>query len=1513
VPSDRVPQTIKEHHMRVMFMLGAAALFCARADAVQPCTISGTGQDGQVQAGTVVACGALTMNNFQVLGTTGDASGIVDTITASDLTGTAVVSFNPNLFGTQSELFLFRVSGGINQIKVSTAGQGATVTETACANPIPTAGGLAFSCTDPTGTLPEQPLAQVAVASTTLNQPMISPAFATAPVVYIIETIAATGPNARLSQFASGFDLPLTISPGSPLPSGDLGVGYSTNLTVTGGTGQGYTWSITAGALPNGLALSSGANCFSSVCQILGTPTASGTSNFTLQVVDSGLNTATAAFALTINPAPVITTGSPLPPGTQGANYLQTLAVSGGTAPFLWQVQQGEEPANLPAGLSLNSSTGQISGIPTAPGTSNFTILVTDSYDLGATMAFALTINPPPLIVTQSLPNGTVGVNYAQTVVATGGTPPLVWNYTGTLPAGLLLNSGSGLISGIPTAAGTSNFTILVSDSYGVVASQALSITTYLPLTITTNSPLPGATEGANYSQTLIASGGSGGYNWSLPCLNCNVRLRPRASGNALPPGLSLNSATGQISGVPTTPGITNFTIEVTDSTQNICEKAFSLTVNPPPAIATNSLPAGTVGAIYSQTVVATGGTAPLVWTVSAGALPAGLSLNSSTGLVSGTPTAAGTSNITLQVTDANASAASKPFTLTIASALVIGNSSPLPPATVGANYTQVLAATGGTAPLLWTVTAGALPAGLALNSGTGQITGKPTAPGAFNFTIQVADANGATGAKPFALTVNPAPAIGTTALPAGTVGVPYSQAVAVTGGTPPLLWTVNVGTLPAGLSLNSGTGLISGTPTVSGTYTFGIQVTDSNQATASKVYVLVVSFSPVITSNSPLPGGSVGASYSQTLAVSGGTPPYTWSLTAGTLPAGLSLNSATGQISGTPTTAATSSFTIQVVDSQKLTANKSFALVVSVGPVITTTSPLPAATASAKYLLALKATGGTVPYIWTLSQGSLPAGLSLNSATGAISGTPTVAGAASFTVEVTDANLGTSTAPFTLTVNPGLSIPNAAFPNPSVGAPYSQTISLSGGTAPFTYALTAGALPAGLTLNSASGLISGTPTTTGTASFTIQITDSNGATVSQQFKLTVNPQLTITTASPLAGGTAGVTYSLALLATGGAQPYTWAVSAGALPAGLSLNSGTGQIGGKPTAGGTANFTVQVTDSNKATATAQFALTIASNPAIVTATLPSPALGATYSAQLSATGTGAPFAWSISGGALPDGLTLSSGGMISGKPSAPGTFTFTVLVTDAANNTTTSTYTLIVPQVPLALTIQAPSGPASPQQQLPITLTLPQAYPVDLAGELVLQFTPNPATPVVDPAIQFSSGGGTVTFQIPAGQTSAVFAQSPLMLQTGTVAGSIVLTATATAGGVAVTLSNSPEVTLSLPQEPPVFSAVVQPASSGFNVVVTGYSNTRDITQATFTFAAQAGTQIQTTDFTPTGVAAAFQSWYASDASSPFGSQFLYTQPFSVTTGSASSLQSVTVTLTNSQGVSAAVTVTTGF
>src|ERR1017187_1510820 len=560
----------------------------------------------------------------------------------------------------------------------------------------------------------------------------------------------------------------------------------------------------------------------------------------------------------------------------------------------------------------------------------------------------------------------------------------------------------------------------------------------------------------------------------------------------------------------------------------------------------------------------------------------------------------------------------------------------------------------------------------------------------------------------------------------------------------------------------------------------------------------------PVITSNSPLPAGTVGVNYSQTLAASGGTPPYIWTVTTGTLPAGLSLNSAT--ISGTPTTAGASNFSIQVSDSQGLIATKSFSLSINAALVITTSSPLPAGTVSAKYAQTLKATGGAVPYTWALSGGSLPAGLSLNPATGAIGGTPTASGAVNFIIQVTDAKRVTATAPFTLTINAALTITNAVLPSCTVGANCSQTVSLNGGTGPYTYVVSAGALPAGLSLNSTSGQISGTPTTSGVSSFTIQVTDSNGATASQQYKLTINPPLTITTTSPLTGGTA-------------------------------------------------NITIQITDANGAAASAPFTLTIAANPAITTATLPPPALGSPYSTQLSATGSGAPFTWSISSGSLPGGLTLSTGGLISGTPAAPGTFTFSVLATDASNNTASITYSLTVPQVPLALTIQAPSSTALPQQQLPITLTLPQAYPVDLAGELVLQFTPNQTAPVVDPAIQFSTGGGTVAFQIPAGQTSAVFPQSPLAVQTGTVAGAIVLTANVTAGGVPVTLSNSPGGTVNLPQEPPaILSVVIQQVSSGFNVLVTGYSNTREVTQATFTFTPASGSQLQTGSFPLTNV-----------------------------------------------------------
>ena len=229
---------------------------------------------------------------------------------------------------------------------------------------------------------------------------------------------------------------------------------------------------------------------------------------------------------------------------------------------------------------------------------------------------------------------------------------------------------------------------------------------------------------------------------------------------------------------------------------------------------------------------------------------------------------------------------------------------------------------------------------------------------------INVTEINGLTfPGDPSDPPVAVAPTITTTSpLPTGTVGTAYSQTFAATGGTTPRTWSVSAGTLPAGLSLSSA-GVLSGTPTTAATYSFTVQVTGGG--TATKVFSVTINPAAValsITTASPLPAGTVGTAYSQTFAATGGTTPRTWSVSAGTLPAGLSLSSA-GVLSGTPTTAAAYSFTVQVTGGG--TATKAFSVTINPAAValsITTASPLPAGTVGTAYSQTFAATGGTTP-----------------------------------------------------------------------------------------------------------------------------------------------------------------------------------------------------------------------------------------------------------------------------------------------------------------------------------------------------------------------------------------------------------------------------------------------------------------------------------------------------------------------------------------------------------------------
>ena len=229
--------------------------------------------------------------------------------------------------------------------------------------------------------------------------------------------------------------------------------------------------------------------------------------------------------------------------------------------------------------------------------------------------------------------------------------------------------------------------------------------------------------------------------------------------------------------------------------------------------------------------------------------------------------------------------------------------------------------------------------------------------------------------------------------------------------------------------------------------------------------------------------------------------------MTVGTLPAGLTLTGP-GVLAGTPTTAATSSFTIRGADANNCAVTVAYSTVIAAAPVPPPTCPaitlapstLPNGTSGVAYSQTITGSGGTAPYSFGVTAGALPAGLTLTGP-GVLAGTPTTVGTSSFTIRGTDANgcfketsatLVIAAAPVPPPNCPVITLAPTTLPSPAVEVFYSQTITASGGTAPYTFGVTAGALPAGLTLTSA-GLLSGRATTAGTSTFTIRGTDANG------------------------------------------------------------------------------------------------------------------------------------------------------------------------------------------------------------------------------------------------------------------------------------------------------------------------------------------------------------------------------------------------------------------------------------
>ncbi|MCX5884570.1 MAG: putative Ig domain-containing protein [Proteobacteria bacterium] len=656
---------------------------------------------------------------------------------------------------------------------------------------------------------------------------------------------------------------------------------------------------------------------------VAGTPLKTDTYQFTVEVLDDSGRTEEKTFTLYVDDPLTITT-SRLNDGVIGSDYNQTLNASGGYGAYNWSIYSG----NLPSGLSLDSKTGIISGTPTEATYTTIVLSVSDDDDRITYKDFTIQVVNPLQILTTSLPDGLKNEYYSEAIRLDGGIKPFTFSYAGQLPAGLTLNTSTGVISGTPTASGLTNVSITVTDStYPTHQSvtQNLSIRITTQLVITTSAVLPNAKKGITINPILlVAKGGVSPYSWALIT-------------GLMPAGMNLNQQTGELTGLPTNKGDFVFTINVTDTNGATAQKEFFWHVSDTLSIMTGAIPDGAKDIPYSFTLIATGGLQPYSWRLKNGTLPTGLSINGSTGTISGNPTTKQTFSFTIEVSDSDSPAqtAEKTYIMEVLDDLYIYTKT-IPNGRINEPYTTTVMAKLGTPPYSWRLESGVLPTGFTLitSPSVATLEGTPTASGTYTFSLEVSDSGTPVkhATRQFTIDIYGDVKFETTALKTANRGIPYSDNIIVSGGTLPYSYKLTSGNLPQGLTLNSTSGHISGTPdsTTSQSSTFTVRVIDSGSPPDSveKEFVIYV-VDPLSITTQDIQSALQKSFYQTTFSGQGGLSPYHWSIQSGNLPQGLQLDEATGVLSGIPVVCGTFDFTVQLTDSSPVpnTTMKTFNL----------------------------------------------------------------------------------------------------------------------------------------------------------------------------------------------------------------------------------------------------------------------------------------------------------------------------------------------------------------------------------------------------------------------------------------------------------------------------------------------------------------------------------------------------------------------------------------------------------
>jgi Putative Ig domain len=842
--------------------------------------------------------------------------------------------------------------------------------------------------------------------------------------------------------------------------------------------------------------------------------------------------------------------------------------------------------AKLPAGLSINAHTGVISGVPTDSdfGSNPITVTATDAHGKAISESFQLAVGDSgptaTAIANQSAYEGqSFSINVSSHFAAPAAGDALT--FSAKLPAGLSINAHTGVISGVPTDSdfGSSPITVTATDAHGKAISESFHLAV--------GDSGPTATAIANQSA----------YEGQSFSINVSSHFAAPAAGDALtfsaklPAGLSINAHTGVISGVPTNSdfGSNPITVTATDAHGKAISESFQLAVGDSgptaTAIANQSAYEGQSFLLNVSTHFVAPATGDAL-TFSA-KLPAGLSINAHTGVISGVPTDSdfGSNPIMVTATDAHGKAISESFQLAVGdsgpTATAIANQSAYEGQSFSLNVSTHFVAPAAGDALTFSAK---LPTGLSINAHTGIISGVPTDSDFGNNTVTVTatDAHGKAISESFQLAVGDSgPTATAIANQSAVEGHAYSLNVSSHFQAPAAGDTLTFSAkLPAGLSINAHTGVISGTPTDSdfGNNTVTVTATDAHGKAISESFQLQVGDSgptaTAIANQSVLEGHAYSLNVSSHFAAPAAGDTLTFSAT---LPTGLSINSHTGVISGAPTDSdfGDNPVTVTATDAHGKAISESFHLQVGdSGPTATAIGNQSAFEGQSFSLnvsshFAAPAAGDALTF-----SAKLPTGLSIDAHTGMISGTPTDSdfGNNPVTVTATDAHGKAISESFHLAV--GDSGPTAtAIADQSAYEGQSSSLNVSSHfAAPAAGdALTFSAkLPAGLSIDAHTGMISGTPTDSdfGNNPVTVTATDAHGKAISESFHLAVGDSGPTATAIADQSANEGQAFSLnvsshfAAPATGDALTYS-----ASLPAGLSIDAHTGVISGIPTDG----------------------------------------------------------------------------------------------------------------------------------------------------------------------------------------------------------------------------------------------------------------------------------------------------------------------------------------------------------